>query len=75
MSKSKETRERAKAIVSPYFAWNAAVLKGGEMVLDSLAAAAKNARTVRVAVLDTEAPRRKPRKAKSAAKRAKKRRR
>jgi hypothetical protein len=75
MAKSRQTRETAKAFVSPLFAWNAAVLKGGEMMLDSMAAAAKNARTVRVAVLDAEAPRRKPRKAKPAARRAKRRRR
>jgi hypothetical protein len=54
MSKSSQSREAAKAIVSPLFAWNAAVLKGGEMMLDSIAAAAKN---VRVAVLDSDTPR------------------
>ena len=53
MSKSRHTRETAKAIVSPLFAWNAAVLKGGEMMLDSLAVAARN---VRVAVLDADTP-------------------
>ena len=75
MAKSRQTRETAKAFVSPLFAWNAAVLKGGEMMLDSIAAAAKNARTVRVAVLDGDTPRRKPKKARSGARRAKKRRR
>ena len=53
MSKSSQSREAAKVIVTPLFAWTSAVLKGGEMVLDSVAAAARN---VRVAVLDTEAP-------------------
>ena len=71
MSKSRQTRETAKAFVSPLFAWNAAVLKGGEMMLDSLAAAAKN---VRVAVLDADTPR-KPIRAKPSARRAKRRRR
>lgn len=70
MSKSSYSRETAKAIVSPLFAWNAAVLKGGEMMIDSLAAAAKN---VRVAVLDADVPRR-PSRAKSITKRAKRRR-
>jgi len=57
MSKSKQTRETAKALVSPIFAWTNAVLKGGEMVLDSMHAAAKGA--VRVAVLpDADTPHR-----------------
>jgi gamma-glutamyl phosphate reductase len=71
MSKSRQTRETAKAFVTPLFAWNAAVLKGGQMMIDSIAAAAKN---VRVAVLDADTPR-KAGKAKSAARRAKRRRR
>ena len=75
MAKPRQSHEAAKALVSPLFAWSNAVLKGGEMMLDSMAAAAKNAQTVRVAVLDTEAPRKKPRKAKSGARRAKRRRR
>ena len=53
MSKSSQAREVAKVIVNPLFAWSNAVLKGGEMVLDSIAAATRN---VRVAVLDTDAP-------------------
>jgi len=61
MSKSSQAREAARAIVSPLFAWSNAVLKGGEMVLDSMAAAAKTARQVRVAVLPEEgAPQRRP---------------
>ena len=51
MSKSSQAREAAKVIVNPLFAWTNAVLKGGEMMLDSMQAAAKNAGTVRVAVL------------------------
>lgn len=70
MSKSSESREAAKTIVSPLFAWNAAVLKGGEMMIDSLAAAARN---VRVAVLENGAPR-KPARAKPRTRRAKRRR-
>lgn len=49
--KSRQSREIAKAIVNPMFAWSNAVLKGGEMMLNSMEALAKNARTVRVAVL------------------------
>ena len=76
MSKSKQTRETARAMVSPLFAWSNAMLKGGELMLDSLAAAAKNnARTIRVAVLDEDAPPRKSRKAKARAGRATRRRR
>jgi hypothetical protein len=62
MSKSKQTRETAKAMVSPLFAWSNAVLKGGEMMLDSMQAAAKSARTARVAVLPEldSTPRRQP---------------
>ena len=59
MSKSSQSREAAKVIVNPLFAWSNAVLKSGEMMLDSMAAATKNA--VRVAVLpETDAPRRRP---------------
>lgn len=58
--KSRQSREIAKAIVNPMFAWSNAVLKGGEMMLNSMEALAKNARTVRVAVLpDADAPQRK----------------
>ena len=58
MSKPRQTRETAPAIVSPLFAWSNAVLKGGEMMLDSLAAATQTAGKIRVAVLpDAEAPR------------------
>ena len=61
MSKSSQAREAARAIVSPLFAWSNAVLKGGEMMLDSMAAAAKNAQRVRVAVIPEEgAPQRRP---------------
>lgn len=74
MAKTRQTRETAKAIVSPLFAWSNAMLKGGEMMLDSMQAAAKSARDVRVAVLDPEAPPKKSRKAKSGARRAKRRR-
>jgi len=60
MAKSKQSRETAQALVSPLFAWTNAVLKGGEMMLDSMHAAARNARTVRVAVLeDADTPPRK----------------
>lgn len=62
MSKSSQARETAKVIVNPLFAWSNAVLKGGEMMLDSMAAAAKNANTVRVAVIHEadNTPRRRP---------------
>ena len=61
MSKSSQSRDAARIVVSPFFAWSNAVLKGGEMVLDSMAAAAKNAQRVRVAVLPEEsAPQRRP---------------
>jgi hypothetical protein len=49
-------------LVSPLFAWTNAVLRGGQMMLDSMHAAARNAQKVRVAVLpegDTP-PRRRP---------------
>ena len=63
MSKSKQTRETAKALVSPLFAWSNALLKGGEMVLDSMQAAARQAKSATVGViptLDAPAPRRSP---------------
>jgi hypothetical protein len=79
MSKSRQTREAAKVIVNPLFAWSAAVLKGGEMMLDSIQAVARNAKTVRVAVLpDMDAPARRrsaPRKAKARRAKAKRARR
>lgn len=57
--KSRQSREMVKAIVNPMFAWSNAVLKGGEMMLNSMEAFAKNARTVRVAVLpEADAPQR-----------------
>jgi hypothetical protein len=77
MAKSKQSQERAKAFVSPLFSAVNAVLKGGEMVLDSMQAAAKNANSVRVAAIrDADAPPRKrsaPVKSKSRKRRAKKR--
>ena len=77
MAKSRQSHEVAKAFVSPLFAWSNAVLKGGEMVLDSMQAATRNARNVRVAVLpDTQTPARKrPATGKKRARRAKTRRR
>ena len=79
MAKSRQSHERAKAFVSPLFAWTNAVLKGGEMVLDSMQAAARNARTIRVGVLpEVDDPPRKrsaPGKSKKSSSRAKKRRR
>lgn len=61
MAKAKQSNVAAKAFVSPLFALSNAVLKGGEMMLDSMAAAAKNAKAVRVAVLpEVEAPRSRP---------------
>jgi hypothetical protein len=73
MSRSRQSNQAAKALVSPFFAWTNAVLKGGEMVLDSMQAAAKNAQNVRVAVLpDADAPRARPqRKARSGGAKAK----
>ena len=60
MAKSRQSNEIAKAFVNPLFAWSNAVLKGGEMVLDSMQAATRNARNVRVAVLpDADTPPRK----------------
>jgi hypothetical protein len=76
MAKSRQSNEIAKALVSPLFAWTNAVLKGGEMMLDSMEAAARNARTVRVAVLhDLNAPRRNSGRTKNRTSRAKGRRR
>jgi hypothetical protein len=79
MNKSKQSRATAQALVSPLFAWTNAVLKGGEMMLDSMQAMAKNASGVRVAVLpDADAPARKrstPAKSKARTRRAKGRRR
>ena len=50
--KSKQTRETARALVNPLFAWTNAMLKGGEIMLDSIEAAAKSAQQpIRVAVL------------------------
>jgi len=78
MNKPKQSRATAQALVSPLFAWSNAVLKGGEMMLDSMQAVAKNAGGVRVAVLpDADAPARKrsaPAKAKARSRRAKGRR-
>ena len=60
MAKSRQSNEIAKAFVNPLFAWSNAVLKGGEMMLDSMQAATRNARNVRVAVLpDADTPARK----------------
>ena len=78
MNKPKQSRATAQALVNPLFAWSNAVLKGGEMMLDSMQAVAKNASGVRVAVLpDADAPARKrsaPAKAKARSRRAKGRR-
>jgi hypothetical protein len=63
MAKSRQSQEYAKAFVSPLFAWTNAILKGSEMMLDSMQAATKNAKDIRVAVLpDADAPRRTARK-------------
>ena len=52
MTKSKQTRETARALVNPLFAWTNAMLKGGEIMLDSIEAATKSAQQpIRVAVL------------------------
>jgi hypothetical protein len=60
MAKTRQSTETAKALVSPLFAWTHAMLKGGEMMLDSMQAAARNAQSVRVAVLrDADTPPRK----------------
>jgi hypothetical protein len=57
MAKTRQSTETAKALVSPLFAWTNAFLKSGEMMLDSVGAATRNANTVRVAVLrDVETP-------------------
>ena len=59
MAKSRQSNEFAKVMLSPLFAWTNAVLKGGEMMLDSMQAATRNARNIRVAVLpDAGTPRR-----------------
>ena len=71
MAKSRQSNVTARALVSPMFSWTNAVLKGGEMVLDSMGAAVRNAQKVRVAVLPDIAAARKhaaPRKAKAKAK-------
>ena len=47
MSKSRQSHEAAKAFVSPLFAWSNAMLKGGELMLDSMATATRNGRKVR----------------------------
>ena len=60
MAKSKQSHVAAQAFVNPLFAWTNAVLKGGEMMLDSMGTVARNAGAVRVAVLrDADAPARK----------------
>ena len=68
MSKSRQSHQTARTLVSPFFAWTSAVLTSSGMMLDAMRAAAKSARNVRVAVLpDASAPARKrtaPRKAK-----------
>ena len=63
MTKSKQTRETARALVNPLFAWTNAMLKGGEIMLDSIEAATKSAQQpIRVAVLPNgEAPTRRAR--------------
>jgi hypothetical protein len=75
MRKSRQARETARAFVNPLFAWSNAMLKGGELMLDSLAAANRNARAIRVAVLPQADAPRPHRKSKSRAARAKRRRR
>ena len=58
MAKSRQSHEFAKVFVSPFFTWTNAVLKGGEMMLDSVQAATRTARNISVAVLpDADAPR------------------
>lgn len=76
MRKSRQARETARAFVSPLFAWSNAMLKGGELMLDSLAAASRNARAVRVAVLpEADAPRPQRKSKSRSARKAKRRRR
>ena len=70
MSKSKQTRDIAKAMVSPLFAWSNAVLKSGEMMLDSMQAAAKNVRVAVLPELDAQ-PRKRANAKAGGAKRAK----
>jgi hypothetical protein len=58
MAKSRQSNEFARVWVNPLFAWTNAVLKGGEMMLDSMQAANRNAKNIRVAVLpDSDTPR------------------
>lgn len=58
MAKSRQSHEFARVLVNPLFAWTNAVLKGGEMMLDSMQAATRNAKNIRVAVLpDSDTPR------------------
>ena len=71
MRKSKQSLSVAKTLVNPVFAWSNALLKGGEMMLDSMQAAVKQATAGSVAVIptaDAPAPRRARRKAKTSAK-------
>jgi hypothetical protein len=77
MRKSPKTREAARALVSPLFAWSNAMLKGGEMMLDSMQAAATQVRKATVDVIPTaDAPARRGRsKAGSRKRKAKSRRR
>src|SRR5262245_259146 len=57
MAKTRQSNETAKALVSPLFAWTNAMLKSGQMMLDSVGTAARNANNIRVAVLhDVDAP-------------------
>ena len=68
MKKSRQSLEVARAFVNPVFAWSNAMLKGGELMLDSMQAAAKQAKAASVAIIptaDAPAPRRAKRKASS----------
>lgn len=71
MSRSRQAREAARTMVTPLFAWSNAVLKTGELMLDSMEAVAKNAHAVRVAVLPNGGAAPAPRKAKARPARAK----
>jgi hypothetical protein len=72
MAKSRQSHEFAKVWISPLFAWTNAVLKGGEMMLDSMQAAARNAQNIRVAVLpDADTPRKRSAPGRKRARRAK----
>lgn len=76
MRKSPKTRETARALVSPLFAWSNAVLKSGEMMLESMEAAARQVRKAAVGVIptsDAPAPRRRSRGKRTAKSRAKRR--